>query len=245
MTLPESWAEIRQRQGGNLAIVDATIEWDGEKLSESVTIPVPPHLNPLLIAIDNQPDVALGMVFEHCIRSEEGYSSVQIGSGENGVVTITADEPGPVGDEYSIWVKLPEDPDPEGTDLEVELVGKVIVVTLAVDELGAPDDTKNTAALIAAAIDELEGFGAAASGTGETPFTEAIESVAFTGGVVETWATLYDAEGNDLEITIPGNTTRVYGPFYRFPRFLGGRITLTAALAPGDGETTLVQVREV
>ena len=243
MTLPESWAEIRQKKG-NRTIVDTIIQWDGEKLSDIVEIPVPPNLGPVLIAVNNVQSEPLVLTFSHYLRIACGYAFAQIGEGENGVITITSDTPG--SNDYFIEITTVEG-DNRSLIVAIHpiLAGQIISVCLGTDGEGLPDDTKNTAELIAEIIDNLTGFSATYSGTGETPITERIEAIQFEGGIIETWAILYDSEGNDIEVTIPGEKVRVYGPFYHFPRFLKGRITLTADFAPSAEETTTVQVREV
>src|SRR5690606_26549306 len=88
-----------------------------------------------------------------------------IGAGENGVVTVTALLTGSQGNDLSVEVV-------EGEGVSQALAaareGNAIVVTLATDEEEAPNDTANTATLVAAAIDALDGVSAAASGTGGT-----------------------------------------------------------------------------
>lgn len=102
-----------------------------------------------------------------------------IGSGANGVVTTTVDATGWAGNAYTIRVVL-------GVGLNQALAAavstKAITVTLATDGAGAPDDTANTATLIAAAVDALAGVSAAASGSGATPISAAISAVTFSGG---------------------------------------------------------------
>lgn|GEM_PF-4259647 len=53
------------------------------------------------------------------------------------------------------------------------------------------------------------------------------------------------ADGELLGFTIHNNEHNVYGPIQGFPRYDGGRIVLTAASAPTDGNETTVQVQEV
>lgn len=107
-------------------------------------------------------------------------SSAAIGAGENGVVTTVVDLAGVAGDDYDIVVA-------EGVGENVAMTAVLdedtITVTLGTDALGDLDPTKNTAALIAAAISLIDGFTATASGDGSTAFTEAIASTPFTGGV--------------------------------------------------------------
>ena len=144
----------------------------------------------------------------------------------------------------------------EATDLDVVLEDDVIMVTLAMkadNDTFIPDDAKNTAALIAAAItgeDGVEdtgipGFTAVASGVDSTPFTTDIDTVQFSGGSTDVYFPQYDAEGQELELTVAVEQQVIFGPFDYFPRFLGGRITLTAGDAPTDEDVTVVLVQEI
>lgn len=78
----------------------------------------------------------------------------------------------------------------------------------------------------------------------QTPFSDN-EPLQFSGGMDDTWAPLYDSEGNELSLEIDGGTAQVFGPFDYFPRFLGGKITLTAESAPATDGLTTVIVQEV
>lgn len=248
MTLPKSWLGLSQR-----TVAVKTITWDGEKKVGTITLP--PVRGPVLIAVDNNDQAqALTVTLQQKLRVDDTNASAQIGEGETGVVTVTVDEPGPDGEKYSIKVVVPEVD--AATDLEVALEGMVIVVTLAMkadNDTFIPDDVKNTAALVAAAINGEEGeeetgipgFTAEASGGGSTPFTDAVDPVQFSGGTTEIYFSQYDAEGQELKLTVAGEQRRIFGPFDYFPRFLGGKITLTAAETPVDKDVTIVQVQEI
>lgn len=235
---PKSWAEVNQRR-----VATEHIEWDGE--IDEAEIEIPLLRQPVLIAIDNFPDVVMTVTLEHLIRIDPTSATAQIGEGDNGVITITSVLTGADANELQVQVVVPEVE--EATDLDVSFDDQMLTVELGMvaDGVGGfePDDTKNTATLIAEAIDALEEFGASASGNGSTPIDSEIEPVDFTGGLTERWAALHNSEGTALEITVPGQTRRVYGPFGHFPRFLGGKIKVDAATAPASGET-VVQVIE-
>lgn len=113
------------------------------------------------------------------VRVTATAASAAIGSGANGVVTTTVDTAGFAGNGYTIRVVA-------GVGLNQALAAalatKAITVTLATDGAGAPDDTANTATLIAAAVDALAGVSAVASGSGATPISAAVSAVSFTGG---------------------------------------------------------------
>jgi len=105
-------------------------------------------------------------------------ASITIGSGTNGVVTITVVEPGSDGNSYTVEVVA-------GSGLNIPLsaalVGTALTVTLGTDGAGVLDATKNTATLVAAVIDAISEFTAVASGSGVTviPVTA---STSFVGG---------------------------------------------------------------
>lgn len=105
-------------------------------------------------------------------------ATVTIGSGTNGVVTITVDSPGTEGNSYTVSVVLAAT---INAAMSAVLVGTAITVTLGTDGAGVADAAKNTAILIAAAISALTGLTASASGTGATVVPVTV-STAFTGG---------------------------------------------------------------
>jgi hypothetical protein len=105
-------------------------------------------------------------------------ASVTLGSGTNGVVTVTADTEGTEGNDLTIVAVLGSG---NNIPLFATIVGDVITVTLGTDGAGANDATKNTATLVAAVIAALTGVTATASGTGASrvPVTA---TRSFTGG---------------------------------------------------------------
>jgi hypothetical protein len=125
------------------------------------------------------------------ITVDEGAITVQLattagdaataafGSGDNGVVTVTAATAGTAGNDLTIEVVVSEEND---ASLAAAIDGNDILVTLGTDADGAADATKNTATLVAAAIHALTEVNAEASGTGATAITEAVEQTSFTGG---------------------------------------------------------------
>lgn len=237
MTRPKSWGEANQRK-----LIHRVLKWDGEATVQTVDIPL--ASKPVSIAVDNQSGKELTLTFAHLVRIDDTQASAKVGTGDDSFYTVTVDKPGKTGNEYMIQHVLPEDPE-EATDIEVELEGKLITVTLAVDESGDPDDDKNTAALIAAEIDALDGFSAEADGDGSGIFSDPMdEPIPFSGGTTPRWASLYDDQGQALSISIADQIRRIYGPFHYFPRFLGGRLTLTATGTPDAEAATIIQVVE-
>lgn len=108
-------------------------------------------------------------------------ATAEIGSGTNGKVTITAPD---VSTDVVVNIGIAE---AKSTALSVEFaLGAMINITLATtaDDVVTADDTKNTATLIAKAINALNcGYTAVASGTGATAISTATEDpVVFTDG---------------------------------------------------------------
>jgi len=245
--MPKTWDEIAQ-QKYNRRLIAAEIKWDGDKTSDSIEVPFG-NMRPVLIAVDNQTPSALTATLEYLVTYNDGNAQAVISEEDGGAVTVTVAEAGKEGNDYSIAVVLPEDPE-AATDLAVDLVGSVIVITLAVKEDGEefiPDDTKNTATLIAAAItNDLEGFTAEVTTAGK--FTKEIAPVQFTGGLVPVWGELVDADGDaigfDVATASEGEgedeieaATACFGPVEAWPRFYGGRLTLSASGTPPDEDT--------
>jgi len=108
-----------------------------------------------------------------------------IGSGVDGTVTITVNAVGTEGNNYTIEVV-----EGSGTDIAMDavLTGTNIVVTLGTDGVGALDATKNTATIVAGAIDSLSGVSATASGTGATALSSAEVQKNLVGGQYATTA---------------------------------------------------------
>jgi len=87
------------------------------------------------------------------------------------------------GNDYTIESALNAE---ASQDLAVALVGDVITVTLATGVGGLSDDAKNTATLVAAAIDGLAEFtSSVTTGDGSGVVPETTAAVAFSGGVDE------------------------------------------------------------
>ena len=60
------------------------------------------------------------------------------------------------------------------------------------------------------------------------------------------FAPYMDGAGTAISFKIPASTGEgVYGVFQKFPKYLGGRVVLTAGSAPTANGTTTVQVQEV
>ncbi len=105
-------------------------------------------------------------------------AATTLGSGANGLVTITASVPGTAGNTLTVTVVLGSG---NNIPLAAAIVGTAITVTLGTDGSGVADATKNKAILVAGALNGLTEVTAVYSGTGNTaiPVT-AVKS--FSGG---------------------------------------------------------------
>jgi len=114
-------------------------------------------------------------------------ATVDVGSGTDGTVTITADnnEAGAAGNANAVAVVIPA-----GTSiLSASFADGILAISLDVTA-GVPNAAANTATLVAAAVSTLADFSAAASGTGADSLTAAQALTAFTGGLTNTIRTI-------------------------------------------------------
>ena len=239
MKHPLSMPEIRQIEGYNKTIVDEIITWDGTNNTVYIEVPLTRMLVPTVIAVKSTPAVSLSL--EHYFADEEAQSAVTIGEEGAGQVTITAADEGDWG--YTVQVVLPEPADPvEATDLAVDFDKEtgVLTITLAIDAIGEPDDTKNTAAAIATAValeDEFTATATTAGVVGEGAYE-------FTGGIVPWWVDTTDPDGDPYALPIGVSGSGVFGPFDFWPRGLIGRIKVEAT-TPDEDDTTRILVQGV
>lgn len=103
----------------------------------------------------------------------------RLGTGTNGVVTTTVTATGLAGNAYRLVSRLATT---ISAALSAALSGNVITVTFGTTAGGLNDPAKNTATLVAAAIDALAGVTAVASGTGAGVVTEIVGGEQFSGG---------------------------------------------------------------
>jgi hypothetical protein len=239
LNLPKSFREIRESRY-NKTLLSKDIVWDG--VLKKVEIEVPVSTQPVLIAINNVQDQALTATFDQKIILTPVGATATIGDPEGETITVTCETLGLEGEKYKIIVVNAEEEDAE---LSAVLEDNLITVTLGTNEEGLPDDAKNTAALVVTEIAKIEGFTAEASGDGSGVIAAIEEPVSFAGGLSPTWASLYNSEGNQLSLTIAGETAKVFGTFDYFLRFYGGKITLTAATEPDEDGLTTVVIQEV
>lgn len=105
-------------------------------------------------------------------------ASQTIGGGGDGTVTVTAAVKGAAGNDLDIIVS---DAGADDCDMTASIAAGVITVTLG-KTAAALEPTKNTATLVAAAIDSLTEVTAVASGTGGDSLVAAEASQDFVGG---------------------------------------------------------------
>lgn len=105
-------------------------------------------------------------------------ASTTIGSGDNGVVTIKSDLVGTEGNSFTITVS---DAGTSGCAMSATINGKDITVVLGKTS-STLDPTKNTATLIATAINALDGVSATKSGTGADSIVTAVAKKNLAGG---------------------------------------------------------------
>ncbi len=112
-------------------------------------------------------------------RTTAQAATCAIGSGANGVVTITADTAGSAGNLLNVTGVVASG---ANQALAAAINGNDLTVTLGTDAGSLADATKNTATLVAAAIDGVTGVSAEASGSGATAFAAGFSQTFFTGG---------------------------------------------------------------
>ena len=110
------------------------------------------------------------------LETDDGDSATTtIGDGS---VTATIDAAGSDGNDKSIIVEYGTT---SGALAAAEAVD-VLTVTLGMDANGNPDNVKNTATLVAAAIDGVAGYSGSVSGTGTDIINDIESEKSFTGG---------------------------------------------------------------
>ena len=114
----------------------------------------------------------------HGTPSNAIKASINIGDGENGRVIMYSDLVGTEGNDFTITVSTSGAND---CDMSATILGKDITVVLG-KTVGNLEPTKNTAILIAQAINALEGVNAVHTGTGADSISQAIPKANFTGG---------------------------------------------------------------
>jgi len=124
-------------------------------------------------------------------------ASQTIGAGQDGEVTVTAAVKGAAGNDLAIIVS---DAGADDCEMTASIAAGVITVTLG-KTAAALEPTKNTATLVAAAINLLTEVTAAASGTGNASLVAAEASKDFVGGQDGT-------EGYEGEIVM--DASRIY-----------------------------------
>lgn len=99
------------------------------------------------------------------LGSERIDAKIAFGIGEDGVVDVTVDDSGSDGNNWNLEVEVADSAD-SSLSADVDEEDEVVTVTLGTDSDGDPDDSKNTAELVADEIDDLDGISADYSGDG-------------------------------------------------------------------------------
>ena len=158
-------------------------------------------------------------------------ATATIGSGTDGVVTITSDTAGRADEDINIKVNVAVD-----DTLAAVLSGNNITVSLA-----NSTTSKNTATLVAGVIDALSGVSATASGTGATLFAIAALDKLNLGDVISG----RDAtEKENLRISYPNTQYEVFGADLTEDDVINQEIPFIANYdEDGDKETVRVVLR--
>lgn len=134
-------------------------------------------------------------------EEDSADATADIGTGSNGTVTVTAegDHTGEAGNSLAVEVVTPS-----GTSgLSASFASNLLTVNLSVSG-GTPVGVDNTATLVAAAIDALPEFAAAASGTGADSLSSPEGPTSFAGGVTDKTRYLSWDGGSSVSITSTG-----------------------------------------
>ncbi len=262
MTQPRQWSAIWAEKH-NRELLKKTVKW-GKDTSEVVDLPMPVGHDSVLLAIDNQTDKSLTGTIAQLLRFDDANGSAVItcepegeGEPESETITITSLVKG-VGKDSPERIRFALDAGGEDAIISptVEVLpygtaGRTeVLITLVVDGEGQPDPSANTASAIVAAIEGGEGLMDILSaqysgeGTGVVSANDD-DTIDFTGGQEAIWAPLYDSDGVELELVVNDEECIVFGPFNYFPRFLGGRLTLTAGEAPTEDGVVVVQMQGI
>ena len=63
--------------------------------------------------------------------------------------------------------------------------------------------------------------------------------------ITDIWSKWYDGTGTEISFICPANSHITFGPIQYFPKYLGGRLILTAGTAPINLSDTSIQIQEV
>jgi len=149
--------------------------------------------------------------------------------GADGQVTVTASTAGRAGEDYNIKQNVASD-----DTLAASIDGNNITLNLA-----NTTGSKNTATLVAAAIDALTGVGAAASGTGTTEFTIAAADKINLGDTTEG----RDAsEKESLQVSFANTKYDVFGQDITADDTINEEIGFTVERGATDADNEMTRV---
>jgi len=153
--------------------------------------------------------------------------------GANGVVTVTADTAGRAGEDYNVTIVI-NDTDDLAASFNPTGSKNILI------ELASTTTNKNTATLVAAAVDALSGVSAAASGTGATEFAIAAVAKANLGDTVHG----IDANAKEsLRVSFPKTKYDVFGTNLTAEDVINQDIKFEAEYDEDDAETVRVVLR--
>lgn len=167
--------ELRKARRSRDAAVDTTdvvLQGSTDPQTHTVSFYLPDIVDQDLISL-----VRFGKYFVHA-EWEATYATATLGAGVNGTVTLTADEAGVDGNDFTIEVVNPGGTSP----LSASLLGNAITISLAVSG-GVPVVGSNRARDFVRVLSPLAGFVASYSGDGTTDITTTSGPTNFTGGV--------------------------------------------------------------
>lgn len=173
-SVPTNFAESTCTIGSGTdgSVVITKNDFSAEDGGYTTTVVVP-------TSFGNLSSVLVGKVLTVTLETSNSTAAGStLGTEEHGLITITADTAGAAGNSYTIAVVKGS----ASGAMSAAISEKDITVTLGMTDATEPDATKNTAVLIASAIDELDGVSATASGNGEDAITAEVPKKSFIGG---------------------------------------------------------------
>lgn len=212
---------------GDLTFTATTAGVEGDNIEVQF---IAPDLDgsPLEVIIDKE------IVLFYLEGAADGIASkAELGS-ENGKLTVTALLGGSYYNDFFLSVVVPTT---AGAALSAQMELDTIVVSLGTNAQGEVDNNKNTATLVAAAINAIDDveFLAVAGGSGEGPVAVTADPVAFTGGVDPTIITKAEDIENALTAWIADPENDGYDPLVSIAQEGSGEGLVEAFVGTLDG----------
>lgn len=167
--------ELRKARRSRDAVVatdSITLTGNTNRQSHTVSFYLPDIVDQDLLSL-----IRFGKYFIHA-EWEATYAGLDIGTGPNGIVYLTAEDAGVDGNDFTLEIVVPG-----GTSsLSASLSGTAITVNLAVSG-GVPIAGENRAVDLTRVLSFITGIDATFSGDGSGSFSVASGPTSFTGGV--------------------------------------------------------------